>query len=81
MLCSVAGRMLTIWKIPSDLEAQPQVKKKKMKKQHLSTVIVRPEASQELHESDILCAVWASSNEIYTSSLDHTIQLIDVEKL
>lgn len=38
-------------------------------------------ASSQIHDHEILSLLWFSDTEIYTGSADHTIKIIDVERL
>jgi WD40 repeat protein len=47
----------------------------------LNSALVRAEASEQIHDLDILSAIWSSSNQIICGSMDHSISITDVEKL
>lgn len=61
-------------------DGQLSIKKKK-KKQHVSSLTIQAEASEAIHDSDILSLIWSSNNQLCSSSMDHSICITDVERL
>ena len=54
---------------------------KNQKKVKLNSHVLVPHATSKVHEGKILTVLWFSDREIYTGSSDHSIKIVDVEKL